>query len=279
FWTSFLHELEHDLIHYLYFKKQPFLHNVMMAGVWIFRPMTVSPWFRRHLHLHHHKYSGLESDLEERAVTNGLKWGLFRALFLPDQILGVVLRGFKLYPEIRKMEKEGRFTKTEVRNFYNIVLFGFLPLGLPLYFAWYAYVFIYFLLGVQSLFSIQLHLPEICTQFLAVAQPFMVLLVIPNLFRQYCLHFITSNLHYYGDVEKGNFLQQTQILNAWWTLPFQLFCFNFGHTHAIHHFFVQETFYLRQLTANKALEVLRKNGVRFNDLGTFERANRYHEHA
>ena len=63
FWTSILHELEHDLIHYLYFKKDSFWHNFMMLGVWIFRPMTVSPWYRRALHLHHHKYSGADSDL------------------------------------------------------------------------------------------------------------------------------------------------------------------------------------------------------------------------
>ena len=55
FWTSLLHELEHDLIHYMYFKKNKFLHNLMMLGVWVFRPMTINPWFRRDLHFHHHQ--------------------------------------------------------------------------------------------------------------------------------------------------------------------------------------------------------------------------------
>ncbi|HRB93025.1 MAG TPA: hypothetical protein PLT17_06445 [Chitinophagales bacterium] len=91
----------------------------------------------------------------------------------------------------------------------------------------------------------------------------------------YCLHFITSNMHYYGDVEAGNIMQQTQVLNKWYFIPFQLFCFNFGSTHAIHHFVVNETFYIRQLTATKAHSVMREQGVRFNDLGTFTRANRY----
>lgn len=71
FWTSILHELEHDLIHYMYFKKNLFLHNIMLLGVWLFRPLTINPWYRRLLHFHHHKYSGTQSDIEERGVTNG----------------------------------------------------------------------------------------------------------------------------------------------------------------------------------------------------------------
>jgi hypothetical protein len=83
-------------------------------------------------------------------------------------------------------------------------------------------------------------------------------------------------MHYFGDIEHGNVLEQTQVLNAWWTLPFHLFCFNFGSTHAIHHFVVNEPFYLRQLTAKRALDILKNNGIRFNDYGSFRRANRYH---
>jgi hypothetical protein len=72
-------------------------------------------------------------------------------------------------------------------------------------------------------------------------------------------------------------MQQTQVLNKWYFLPFQIFCFNFGSTHAIHHFVVSETFYIRQLTASKAHKVMKEQGVRFNDLGAFGRANRYFE--
>lgn len=275
FWTSLLHELEHDLIHYLYFKNQPFMHNFMMLGIWIFRPMTVSPWMRRALHLHHHKYSGSESDLEERAVTNGEKWGLLRLIITPDQILSFVLRAHRLYPEIKRLKEAGKFTKDEVKNLYRIVSMGFLPFGLPLYFAWYAFVLFYMVKGVSAVIGVEIPLLTQAAPYISMVQPFIVLLVAPNLFRQFCLHFITSNLHYYGDVEKGNIVQQTQILNAWWTIPFHIFCFNFGVTHAIHHFFVAEPFYLRQLTAKPVLEILRKYGVRFNDMGTFKRANRW----
>ncbi|HEY0262185.1 MAG TPA: hypothetical protein VGB95_04105, partial [Chitinophagales bacterium] len=74
----------------------------------------------------------------------------------------------------------------------------------------------------------------------------------------------------------GNIMQQTQVLDRWYFIPFQIFCVNFGSTHAIHHFFVNETFYIRQLTATRAHKIMREQGVRFNDLGTFKRANRYY---
>ena len=76
-------------------------------------------------------------------------------------------------------------------------------------------------------------------------------------------------MHYFGDIDSRNVIQQTQVLNPWWMLPFQLFCFNFGSTHAIHHFVVRDPFYIRQLTARTAHAALREVGVRFNDVGTF----------
>ena len=96
----------------------------------------------------------------------------------------------------------------------------------------------------------------------------------PNVLRVACLHFISSNMHYYGDVEDGNVVEQTQVLNRWWLVPIQLFCANFGSTHGIHHFVPNDPFYVRQLTAKTAHPAMRNNGVRFNDLGTFRRANR-----
>ncbi|MNF97548.1 hypothetical protein D3C84_803820 [compost metagenome] len=55
----------------------------------------------------------------------------------------------------------------------------------------------------------------------------------------------------------------------------QAFCFNFGSSHGIHHFVVKEPFYIRQLTVPVAHKVMREMGVRFNDFGTFARANRF----
>ncbi len=71
FVTSLIHELEHDLIHLMYFKKTPWAHHLMMALCWLARPGTINPWTRRRMHLHHHKVSGGDSDLEEFGITNG----------------------------------------------------------------------------------------------------------------------------------------------------------------------------------------------------------------
>ena len=97
----------------------------------------------------------------------------------------------------------------------------------------------------------------------------------PNVLRVACLHFLSSNMHYFGDVEEGNVIEQTQVLNRWWLLPLQLFCCNFGSTHGIHHFVPGDPFYLRQMTTRAAHHAMRANGVRFNDMGTFRRANRF----
>jgi hypothetical protein len=158
---------------------------------------------------------------------------------------------------------------TALKMLIKTILFGMLPFGIPLHLVWYLFVVV----KLTNVFGIDMPYQEF---FLQIAAPLMVGLVVPNLIRQFCLHFITSNMHYFGDIEHGNVLEQTQVLNAWWTLPFHLFCFNFGSTHAIHHFVVNEPFYLRQLTAKRALDILKNNGIRFNDYGSFRRANRYH---
>ena len=40
FFASLTHELEHDLIHYMYFRKKPWAHHLMLALVWLARPST-----------------------------------------------------------------------------------------------------------------------------------------------------------------------------------------------------------------------------------------------
>jgi hypothetical protein len=267
--TSILHELEHDLIHQLYFKKQAMMSHLMLFGVWIFRPLTVNPWFRKYWHIHHHKNSGLKIDIEERGITNGEKWSLIRLLVTPDLLLGFLSRNNKMKKEIREEYEKGNLSKKDLQFLRKTTIWGFLPFGVILHFVWYAYLAYYVLdfLNISWLSSWK--------SSVNLLHPIVILIILPNLLRQFCLHFISSNMHYYGDVEEGNIIQQTQVLNTWWTIPFHIFCFNFGATHAIHHFVVNEPFYIRQLTAAKAHEVMRKNGVRFNDVGTFLRANRW----
>lgn len=275
FWMSILHEMEHDLIHFMYFKKNPFIANLMLGIGWIARPLTVNPWFRRELHFHHHKYSGTIHDVEERGVTNGDQWGIKRFLSTPDLLFGGIFRAVSIKKDIISSVKNGTLSKEQALRFKHIKTYGLLPFSIFAYLIWYVFLIHYVLIGLQSIIGFNYSTPSwLMAQFQWI-NPLVVILIAPNILKQFSLHFITSNLHYYGDVTSGNIMQQTQILNTWWTFPMQLFCFFFGYTHAIHHFHVNETFYIRHFTRKKAWEIMKANGVRFNDLGTFKRANRF----
>lgn len=275
FWMSLLHELEHDLIHFQYFQKKKIIQDFMLFVGWILRPLTVNPWIRRHLHFHHHKYSGTLHDVEERGVTNGEKWGIMRLIKTPDLLLGGILRMHILAHDIKSEVKKGNLPRSQALKFKKFSSVSLLPFGLLTYFIWYFFLIHFVIIGFTNLFNITYASPAWSLNLLSIVSPFVYIIIIPNLIRQFCLHFITSNMHYFGDVESGNIMQQTQVLTAWWTFPFQLFCFFFGHTHAIHHFVVNETFYIRHFTRKRAHEVMKQEGVRFNDIGTFKRANRF----
>jgi fatty acid desaturase len=278
FWMALLHELEHDLIHWMYFRKQPVVHNMMLLIGWILRPLTVNPWFRRDLHFHHHKYSGTLHDVEERGVTNGEKWNLKRLISTPDLLLGGILRATSIRKDLIAAVKNGDLDRKQALRFKYIKQYGMLPFSLLAYLVWYVFLGHYAIHAISDFAKLGYSSPAwLQSQFVWI-HPLVAVLIAPNILRQFCLHFITSNMHYFGDVESGNVIQQTQVFNVWWTFPLQLFCFFFGWTHAIHHFHVNETFYVRHLTRRKSYEVMKKYGVRFNDLGTFQRANRYHEH-
>ncbi len=270
FWNSILHELEHDLIHGLYFKKVKIIHDIMLFTVWFFRPLTLNPWIRKYWHYNHHQHSGQPIDIEERGVTNGEKWSLLRLLITPDLVLGFLFRVRRLKNEIKKEKQLGKFSEKDSKKLKSTVLFGLLPFGIPLHFLFYFWIVLY------SLIYFCLFSPTNWTSlFFSISNPIIYIFVLPNLIRQFCLHFITSNMHYYGDIEEGNILQQTQVLNKWWTWPFQLFCFNFGSTHSIHHFVVNEPFYIRQMSVKKSHQVFKQEGIRFNDTKSFRNANRY----
>jgi len=277
FWMGIIHEMEHDLIHFMYFRKQKWVADLMLGTGWLVRPLTINPWFRRELHFHHHKYSGTMHDVEERGVTNGEKWNFKRLLITPDLLLGGILRAVSIRKDIVQSVKDGQLSRTQALRFKFIKQYGMLPFTFLLYVIWYTFLIHFAIHGISGWMGWTYSSPSWLEAQFQWINPLVAILIAPNILRQFCLHFITSNLHYYGDVESGNIMQQTQILTAWWTFPMQLFCFFFGYTHAIHHFHVNETFYIRHLTRHQAWEAMRANGVRFNDLGTFNRANRYHK--
>ena len=105
----------------------------------------------------------------------------------------------------------------------------------------------------------------------------MVLWVGPNVIRQACLALVSSYSHYYGDIPENDVFYQNQILDHPLLWPAQLYCCNFGSTHIIHHFVVQQPFYLRQMVARAAHAEMLRQGVRRNDFGVVARANRWRE--
>jgi hypothetical protein len=275
FFFGVLHELEHDLIHWMYFKTNKVVHHLMLFVVWMLRPLTINPWIRRQLHYHHHKYSGTLHDVEERGVTNGEKWSIKRLILTADLVVGGMFRAHRLFADIQKEVAAGNLNIDLGKRLKKWAITGLIPVTIA------AHVLVYLLFAdllldsLNTNFQTEFVLPQILKTFLAYCNPIIYIIIVPNLIRQFSLHFITSNLHYFGDVEHGNVIEQTQVLTKWWTFPMQLFCFFFGWTHAIHHFVVNETFYVRHIARKKAHKIMKKYGVRFNDMGTFFRANRF----
>ena len=259
--ASLSHELEHDLIHRLYFRRNLAIQNLMMLVVWIMRPNTVNPWYRRDIHFLHHKVSGTPQDLEERLVGNGIENLLTRFIVMADGLLGILVR-------IRVLNAENRRF-----NFIEILNAGF-PFA-TLYFAtWYVFLIYHGALLAGAALGTPLPVPALVAETMSIVNVLVVVLIAPNVLRSFCLNLVTSYMHYYGGV--STLMQQTQILRPWFLLPAQLFCFNFGSTHAIHHFVVNQPFYLRQMVAGTAHKAMRANGVRYNDLSTFRGGNRYY---
>ena len=274
--ASFIHELEHDLIHQMYFRSKPWANSLMLALGWVARASTVNPFVRRKLHLHHHKVSGTESDLEERGITNGTPWGLRRLLMTGDNMMAVFLRPGEMRRATATFIKAQKpANRTEARKLALEQTLSYVPLGQLYYLAFHGWVVLHAVMWAAPLAGMDIAWPQWMPSVMNVLDTFGVVYALPCLLRTFCLHFISSNMHYHGDVEARNAMQQCQVLNPWWLVPMQLFCFNFGSTHAIHHFAVKEPFYIRQWNAKIAHGVMREMGVRFNDFGTFRRANRF----
>lgn len=255
--ASISHELEHDLIHRQYFKEKPLIHNLMMLVVWLMRPNTVNPWFRRQMHLHHHQTSGTQQDLEERLVGNGIKNPFKRLLVIVDGLAGLIL--------FRKVYEK------EINGFsFSKVFHAAFPIATAYFVVLYSMI-IYF--GLSLFIPVNEYIPAFIMPVVDVFKFLMVVLVLPNIVRSSSLNFVTSSMHYYGGVT--NLHQQTHVINSKWFMPFHLFCFNFGKTHTIHHFVPNQPFYIRQLISKKINEVLKQQGVRFNDFKSLRNANAY----
>ena len=194
FAASLLHELEHDLIHNLYFQKLPFIQDVMFFGIWVAK-LSINPWTRRGYHLHHHRRSGQPDDYEERLIGLGISNLPYRiALAVAPWTIALVTK---------KIEKDSGGKYHTLRG---------TPCSAE---RWLQRVDLFFVLS-----------PTLAALAAAygskLALTFLVVWAGPNVLRHACIVLMSSYSHYYGDVTPGDVNQQNQILNHWTLLPFQV---------------------------------------------------------
>jgi fatty acid desaturase len=92
FCLAVIREIEHDCVHDLYFPKNKNVQNIMMLAVWPMLGNLPHLWYRRELHMVHHRNSGRQRDLEERLIGMGLPLGWKRILSMLDGAIGLQFR-------------------------------------------------------------------------------------------------------------------------------------------------------------------------------------------
>lgn len=259
FLFGFFHELEHDLFHKLYFKHYPVARNIVLFILWLLKPNTINPWVRQQIHLQHHRVSGTKDDIEERLIGNGLPFNFLRVLIACDQ--------FFTMTQFKKLSAEAN--GFSVRKIL-LSTFPFMLLFTMTWVLWSSYYFIElfnFYLGTNWMTF------KIIYEHINLLNLIMVIYIVPSMLRQASLILISSNIHYYGNVT--HLIEQVQVLTKWYFLPLQLFCCFFGETHAMHHIFIKQPFYLRHVMRKECHTIMRKCGVQFNDIHSFKRKNLY----
>ncbi len=246
--ASVLHELEHDLIHDLYLA-HPVVRTLVLLVIWLGKG-SLDPWSRGHMHRWHHIVSGQDDDLEERLIGLGLRWGALRLAMTLWPPVGLVLHP-RLKRAVRaKLAAGGRGPDPRAYRFAPHLLLGNTVL---------------FLLPVVALVA--------WLQGASWALSLLVLWVLPNTLRHGCIATLSANSHYV-EIRRGAVVEQNQVLDHPLFWPLQLFSWNFGATHVVHHFVVRQPFWRRTLVFPRVRQVLLDAGVPANDLGTFRRANR-----
>jgi fatty acid desaturase len=257
FFLSLIREMDHDLAHGLYFKSRGRMQDLLMLLVWLFLGNQPNPWYRRRMHLLHHRATGHQQDFEEQLIGNGMPLGPRKLLSMLDPALGWLFR-------LRDLHKI---------PFYHA--WEFFWANFPVAIVYHLTAYVWALGHALALLSagIGLSLPGAVPKLLEVLDVLAVVYLLPNMIRHASMNIQAATMHYHGDV--SDHLHETQVLDAWWSLPLQLFSCCFGATHSIHHFVVTQPFYLRLLVAPRARAAIRHYGVRFNDFGTLLRANRF----
>lgn len=262
--TATLHEVEHDVFHCQYLWRPKSLQfEIAMWLIYVFK-FHVSPWWRMEYHLLHHQESGQKFDIEERLLGLGLPIGLFRlfvtltplSFFL---VVGSVVNdnpGFVWYRPLTESKLQ-------------LGLVG-LSLFAPIFFT-----LNHFLPTASITEQYNDLMPDWFVKFSWTI--FICCLCVAHL-RHFCLTLVTTFTHYYGDIHRGVVHEQIQILDSPFLIPLQIFCWFFGESHWIHHFYVQQPFWERALISwevNKAAksELWKRvvpDSVRVNDFPTLD---------
>jgi fatty acid desaturase len=268
FCLAVIREIEHDCVHDLFFPKNKNVQNLMMLAVWPMLGNVPHPWYRRELHMVHHRNSGRKKDLEERMIGMGLPMGFKRIMTMLDAPIGI------------------QFRRGELKTipFYNKRDLN--AASIPVTKVWYLIALTYLFLkvvGVPAAGALGWTDPaspmapataKMLQLYAALAKPFTIW-ILPGWVQTMSRQILSSWMHYYLDF--GSKLHEVQVLDDWCFIVFNFFSCNFGVTHVIHHFNEKQAFYLRELVKYDVLPVCKKHGVRFNDYGAILRCNRFKE--
>jgi Fatty acid desaturase len=265
FCMSIIREIEHDLIHDLYFPKHKFIQNAMMLAVWPMIGNLPHPWYRRELHMLHHRKSGRTEDMEERMIGMGMPMGWKRILSTFDAPIALQFRRDEIgqIPFYNKHQLNRAATPVTKIWYLSAIFYFLLKLSVP------AAVYMGFANPSSPLAPIVF---KMMMAYATLTKVFTIW-ILPGWWQTVSRQILSSTMHYYEDF--GGKLHECMVINAWPFVIFNMFSCNFGNTHIVHHFLEKQTFYLRELCRPDAMVAFRKHGIRFNDLGVVFRNNHF----
>lgn len=262
FFTSILHEMEHDLIHSLYFSRMSFLKDLSFLIIWIAK-LNANPWWRKTMHLKHHIYSGLACDAEERLIGLGLPFGILRMIVTMHPMGALLITA--------NVKEDSPYFDSKQMALWSALSVTINMIMNKLFLAYVVAMYVY---GD----SYCAHLPFLPPWLYWWVKKFHLLSFLPNCIRQSSIVLMSTLSHYYGDIPAKSVFYQNQILDHWALLPLQFGCFNFGATHIVHHYVPNQPFYLRQMVYSSGVrEFMIRQGVRHNDLSIGARSNRFYD--
>lgn len=92
---------------------------------------------------------------------------------------------------------------------------GYIPLGHLHYGFWYSFLSMSVTKRGMKMLSMKQPTNPIWKGMDKTIKIYVGSIAVPNFLRSLSLHFTSSNIHYYGDVEEGNVVKQCQIWTDW----------------------------------------------------------------